>query len=149
MTQDTRPLHALHVESDPEGQLGLCMQWNLATGQLNCGWAAGPCTGIAIYFYLRALCRKRPFLLIRKQNQTQNCLFLPLYWNPKRAILSHSLPQEAIAPVDIGHSLLWNSLAFVSNTNFDRQSNTTFRWIFMKFFCRLTTLSRENDKSSP
>ena len=139
LTQDSRPLCALLVKSSTEGHLGFHKQLNLATGQFNCGWAAGLCTDIAIYFYLLALCWKRPFLLIQKKkkrkkerkNKIHNVFFyLFTYWNHSRAISSHCLPQEATAQADIGLSLLWNSPAFVSNTNFDRQSNITFQWIF-------------------
>ena len=69
LTQDSRPLCALLVKSSTEGHLGFHKQLNLATGQFNCGWAAGLCTDIAIYFYLLALCWKRPFLLIQKKKK--------------------------------------------------------------------------------
>ena len=71
LTQDSRPLCALLVKSSTEGHLGFHKQLNLATGQFNCGWAAGLCTDIAIYFYLLALCWKRPFLLIQKKKKKE------------------------------------------------------------------------------
>jgi len=66
-----KPLCALLVKSSTEGHLGFHKQLNLASGQFNCGWAAGLCTDIAIYFYLLALCWKRPFLLIQKKERTR------------------------------------------------------------------------------
>lgn len=135
LTQDSRPLCALLVKSSTEGHLGFHKQLNLATGQFNCGWAAGLCTDIAIYFYLLALCWKRPFLLIqkkkKKKEQDPQCLFLSLYLLKSQQ--SHFKPLPPSRSNCSGwywsQSLLWNSPAFVSNTNFDRQSNITFRWI--------------------
>lgn len=57
-----KTIMCFYVESSPEGHLTLRRQQDLATGQLNCGWTAGPWTGIPIYFYLFASYWKRPFL---------------------------------------------------------------------------------------
>lgn len=119
LTQDSRPLCALLVESGTEGHLGFHKQLNLAPGQFNCGWAAGLRTDIAIYFYLLAVCWKRPFLLIQKEKKkkTHNVFFyLFTNWNHSRAISSHCLPQEATAQADTVLTVFSEILQHLSGT---------------------------------
>lgn len=127
-------LCALLVKSSTEGHLGFHVVESCYWGN-SIVRAAGSCTDIAIYFYLLALCWKRPFLLIQKKEQDPMS-FLSLYLLKSQQDYFLPLPpQEATAQADTGLRVFSGILQhFHSNTNFDRQSNITFLdGSFMKF----------------
>lgn len=84
-----------------------------------------------IFIYLLCVGRGLSCLYKKKKEQDPQCLFLSLYLLKSQQSHFKPLPpsRSNCAGWYWSQSLLWNSPAFVSNTNFDRQSNITFQWM--------------------